>query len=301
MDYSNQLLYHPILALTKVSILLLYHRLSVSASFRIWVKALIAFNIALTVSIFVADLLQCTPLAFVWDKTIPGGKCMNQQAFFVGSAVLNIISDCAVLVLPIPMVWGMQTNTRKKIALIFLFSLGILYVFSLFTALQKNPKKLTSTRSVCGVSVVRLRAVLDLVDTSIKDPTCISRSDSLSLSFVLLLTWYPDTDSAGFMWSGVECSVAIVCASIPSLAPFFALHFPKLLGTTLQESRGKIYNYSGSRSEGYTLDSVRDSPDSKYPDVDTQPHVQTPTTKGLRRENESEESIIPAVVKTTDV
>lgn len=127
MDYSNQLLYHPILALTKVSILLLYHRLSVSRTFRLWINVLIGLNIALTVSIFVSDLLQCIPMAFLWDKTIPGGKCMNQQAFFIGSAVMNIFSDCAVLVLPIPMVWGMQTNTRKKVALIFLFSLGILY------------------------------------------------------------------------------------------------------------------------------------------------------------------------------
>lgn len=157
MDYSNQLLYHPILALTKVSILLLYHRLSVSKSFRMWVNVLIGLNIALTTSIFVSDLLQCIPMAFLWDKTIPGGKCMNQQAFFVGSAVMNIISDCAVLVLPIPMVWGMQTNMRKKIALIVLFSLGVLYgpspsprLPSPSTSLLSSfMKKLTSSPSQC--------------------------------------------------------------------------------------------------------------------------------------------------------
>lgn len=89
------------------------------------------------------------------------------------------------------------------------------------------------------------------------------------------------------MWSGIECSVAIVCASVPSLAPFFALHFPRLLGSTLTGSRGKLYNYSGSserRPEGYTMDSVK-----------TEPQAATP------RENESEESIIPGVVKTADV
>lgn len=138
MDYSNQLLYHPILALTKISILFLYNRISVSGKFRKWVYVLIGLNIALTVSIFIADLFQCYPFAFLWDKTIPGGKCMDQQAFFVGSAVLNIISDCAVLALPIPMVWKMQTNLRKKIALLFLFSLGILYapLFSLIEEIR---------------------------------------------------------------------------------------------------------------------------------------------------------------------
>lgn len=128
MDFANQLIYHPILALTKLSILSLYHRLSVSGSFRVWVNIMIGANIALTVSIFFADLLQCTPIAFTWDSTVPGGKCMDQKAFFIGSAALNIASDFAVLLLPIPMVWSLKINIRKKIALISLFSLGGLYV-----------------------------------------------------------------------------------------------------------------------------------------------------------------------------
>lgn len=135
MDFANQLLYHPILALTKLSILFFYYRLSVSGGFRVSVNVLIVINIALTVSIFFADLFQCTPVAFVWDSTIPGGKCMNTKAFFIGSAVLNIVSDFAVLLLPIPMVMGLKINTRKKIALISLFSLGGLYVLYL-TRLQ---------------------------------------------------------------------------------------------------------------------------------------------------------------------
>lgn len=94
------------------------------------------------------------------------------------------------------------------------------------------------------------------------------------------------------MWSGIECSVAIVCASVPSLAPFFALHFPRFLGSTLTGSRGKLYNYSGSserRPEGYTLDSVKTGSDGAELQV------------AVPRENESEESIIPGMVKTGDV
>lgn len=102
------------------------------------------------------------------------------------------------------------------------------------------------------------------------------------------------------MWSGIECSVAIVCASIPSLAPFFALYFPKFLGSSLTGSRGKMYNYSGSsrQSEGYTLESVKDVSDHTYPKSTDQTHVKTTVT---RRENESEESIIPGTVTTSAV
>lgn len=99
------------------------------------------------------------------------------------------------------------------------------------------------------------------------------------------------------MWSGVECSVAIVCASVPSLAPFFALHFPRFLGSTLSGSRGKIYN-SSRRSEGYTLDSVMKGGHSDPGVAESRSNVNVNVqTTAARRDNESEESIIPGPVK----
>lgn len=124
MDFANQLVYHPILALTKISILVFYYRLSVSGTFRQVVMALIVINVALTVSIFFADFFQCTPINYIWDKSIEGGKCIDTESFFISSAALNIVSDITILLLPIPMVWKLKINTKKKVALISLFSLG---------------------------------------------------------------------------------------------------------------------------------------------------------------------------------
>lgn len=98
------------------------------------------------------------------------------------------------------------------------------------------------------------------------------------------------------MWSGIECSVAIVCASVPSLTPFFALHFPRFLGSTLAGSRGKLYN-SSRRSEGYTLDSVVKDGLSD-PGAESRSNINVNVqTAAMRRDNESEESIIPGAVK----
>lgn len=159
---------------------------------------------------------------------------------------------------------------------------------------------------------MRLKAVLDLYDTSIKDPTCISPSPFFTLPPKQLLTRPSSTDSTGFFWSGIECSLAIVCASIPSLKPFFAVHFPKLLGSSFgsrygPNSQGKVYNYGGpsrSRSNGYALGSFKgDKSDNPFPSASTQPHIQATTVKGMKRDNESEESIIhgAGIVRTTDV
>ncbi|KAI5840097.1 hypothetical protein DFP73DRAFT_197025 [Morchella snyderi] len=267
MDFANQLVYHPILALTKISILVFYYRLSVSGAFRQTVMALIIINVALTVSIFFADFFQCSPINYIWDKSIEGGKCIDTKAFFISSAALNIVSDFVVLLLPIPMVWKLKINMKKKIALISLFSLG---------------------GFVCAVSVVRLQSIINMFNPNQADPTF----------------------EPGFFWSGIECSLAIVCASAPSLKPFFAVNFPRLLGSSLgsrygANSQGKMYNggqSSRSRGQAYALGSMQNDKNTAYhPGKDNA--LQTTVIKGPKRDNESEESIIhgDGILRTRDV
>lgn len=80
------------------------------------------------IAIFVADIFQCSPLAYVYDTSIPGGKCFNQGAFFVATAALTIFTDLLVLFLPTWIIFGLQMPMRRKIAVIFILSLGLGYV-----------------------------------------------------------------------------------------------------------------------------------------------------------------------------
>lgn len=41
---------------------------------------------------------------------------------------INIATDLWVLGLPIPMLWGLQLKLKKKIYLMLMFSVGIVYV-----------------------------------------------------------------------------------------------------------------------------------------------------------------------------
>lgn len=51
-------------------------------------------------------------------------------------SAVNIATDLLFAILPIPMVWGLQMNVRKKIGLISVLSLGF---FASATAIYKTP------------------------------------------------------------------------------------------------------------------------------------------------------------------
>ncbi|KAF2176653.1 hypothetical protein K469DRAFT_606539 [Zopfia rhizophila CBS 207.26] len=79
------------------------------------------------VMVFIFQLTQCKPIAFNWDKTIPGGNCLDQKYLtgisFSMSAV-NITTDWACALLPIPLLWNVQMNRRKKISVGIILSMG---------------------------------------------------------------------------------------------------------------------------------------------------------------------------------
>lgn len=51
---------------------------------------------------------------------------MSQAAFING--VVNIVLDVSLVVLPMPILWSLRMATAKKVALSFIFGLGILLV-----------------------------------------------------------------------------------------------------------------------------------------------------------------------------
>lgn len=76
------------------------------------------------VGIVVSLLAACTPFARNVDVTVRKGECINKASLYIATGVLNIITDIMVLILPIPMVVGLQMVRSRKIMLILLFSVG---------------------------------------------------------------------------------------------------------------------------------------------------------------------------------
>lgn len=53
------------------------------------------------------------------------GKCLPNDSTFYGLAAVTIFYDCVIFLLPIPLLLRVQINTRRKIALMGVFLLGL--------------------------------------------------------------------------------------------------------------------------------------------------------------------------------
>ena len=75
--------------------------------------------------------LDCRPFAYRWNKEIDGGHCGNIPAEETSSAVVNMIIDLVIMVLPTPVIWKLQMPLRKKVSISAIFSLGFMLVHSI--------------------------------------------------------------------------------------------------------------------------------------------------------------------------
>ena len=76
-------------------------------------------------------VLQCQPVSDFWDRFSPTAtgpfRCgVNVNQFFDGNSIPNIVTDAALLVLPMPFIWQLHLPRAQKVALTSVFILGIL-------------------------------------------------------------------------------------------------------------------------------------------------------------------------------
>ncbi|KAF6229653.1 hypothetical protein HO173_011299 [Letharia columbiana] len=94
--------------------------------------------------------LGCQPLAFFWDLIIPGGHCIDINAFFRWFSLPNILTDVAMLVPPQALVWTLKVTRHQKIGLTLTFltgSVGLITSIFCFATFFRNDAITDSTFS----------------------------------------------------------------------------------------------------------------------------------------------------------
>ena len=109
----------------KLSILHLYTRIFSVHKLAFFAYVIGALTLAYWLSTILTAFLICTPFAYNWDKLIIGGHCGNVLTYYLSTAIVNLLIDVAIVVLPLPILWGLQMKTSRKIALTAIFSLGV--------------------------------------------------------------------------------------------------------------------------------------------------------------------------------
>ncbi len=122
-----EVLYNPAIVLTKTSILLLYHRLFPSRRFRYALWAVGIFVVCYSITAATVNIFQCIPVKSDWDPTIKP-RCVNIGLDLIILSSINVITDAAILCLPIYQVWHLHMSRSRKLQIGGLFLLGGLYV-----------------------------------------------------------------------------------------------------------------------------------------------------------------------------
>ncbi|OHE95344.1 fucose permease [Colletotrichum orchidophilum] len=224
-EYVFSILYNPALMATKTSILIFYLRLSKNTKkvlrFASWVTLGIV-NLAGTVLTLI-NIFQCRPVQAAWEIWRDTSQCIPLLTEFICSAPINIVTDLAILALPIPVLTGMRLPPRQKIILVLTFTIGIF---------------------VTIVDVVRIYYLQQAVSSV---PTGgISSDPSSHFGGTPDFAW---NSSLSFMWSAVEVNVGMACACIPTLKPLIIKILPAM-----------IIDPDGTRSSTQTEKDILDSP-----------------------------------------
>lgn len=191
----------------KISILDLYIYIFPTRKFRIAAYITMGLTGAYLVTIILESLLICRPLAYIWDKNM-NGTCGNEILAFLTAGILNLVLDITIIILPMPMLWGLQLPTAKKLSLTIIFGVGAAYVHSttsttfssssscLSHSMRDANRTFYRKLSICVITILRIKTLYDLDLTDIT---------------------YSVAQMA--MWSSLEPLLGIISACLPVIYP----------------------------------------------------------------------------------
>lgn len=112
--------------LAKCSYLFFYARVFPDERFYKALKVTGAICIIWLVVNLCGEIFECTPVAYLWDRKIPGGHCWNYYPYALTMSIANILLDLTIFILPLPLIWSMHLPRGQKLMLAGVFTVGSL-------------------------------------------------------------------------------------------------------------------------------------------------------------------------------
>ncbi|RYP31784.1 hypothetical protein DL767_005562 [Monosporascus sp. MG133] len=190
-EHAAIVLFYPALMITKVSILLLYLDIARYSQKFLRIGSYVALVIS-SVGGFVLTFMsafRCRPVQAAYDLSIKNPSCIPIQSILLSSAPINIATDLAILVLPIPGFTTLPVSLLRRTTVISTFMLGVIAV---------------TVVDVARIYYLQLAVVVS--DQPPGSPLSTGPHSSYDASIALFL-------------SAIEVNVAIIGAAIPTLGP----------------------------------------------------------------------------------
>lgn len=81
--------------------------------------------VAFWIGAFWSTAFFCDPPEKQWNPAVPG-HCGNSNALYTSVATTDLVLDVITILLPMPVLWGLQLPNSKKLGLTAIFSLGFM-------------------------------------------------------------------------------------------------------------------------------------------------------------------------------
>ncbi|EEH05290.1 integral membrane protein [Histoplasma capsulatum G186AR] len=123
--YGTMVIYGPAAFLTKASILLILTR--VFAPYRKTVRFIyVYFGVLLAyyVPAIIVKIRICMPISHFWMGQASNGSCLDERAIILADAIISVVSDLTILVLPLLLTHSLQMSLKKKIRVIGILGAG---------------------------------------------------------------------------------------------------------------------------------------------------------------------------------
>ncbi|KAK4209074.1 hypothetical protein QBC37DRAFT_324543 [Rhypophila decipiens] len=177
--FSGEIIYPTAIAITKYSILAMYWRIFPTQTVRLGTYILGGMTTAWWLAVCLVAVFQCTPQGKVFNPLGIEGTCIDNNDFFLGNSIPNIITDVAILCLPTYEVGKLHLPKSQRVALGLVFLLGAGVIVA------------SSVRLHFHIVLAKLGPTADFT-TAMFDPV---------------------------LWTVLEPDMAVICASLPALRP----------------------------------------------------------------------------------
>ncbi|KAH6715269.1 hypothetical protein BKA61DRAFT_604081 [Leptodontidium sp. MPI-SDFR-AT-0119] len=122
--YADTILYGPAAFLTKTTLLLIFTRVFAHARrVVLFVYVFIGIMACYYMPVLILKIRICTPIKGLWNPTVDA-SCFNQQSIFFTDAIVSVVTDVVVLLLPGPLVSTLKVSTCKKVRIAALLGAG---------------------------------------------------------------------------------------------------------------------------------------------------------------------------------
>lgn len=134
ISYVSTVIYAPLTLVVKMSLLLVLARIYRPFRGVIAVYVILAMNTVYYITILFVKAFACTPISTYWKVASEINRsCLDRSAVIVADSVISVVSDIAILVLPVIFTWPLKMPILAKIKVITILGLGGIAVgFSIY-------------------------------------------------------------------------------------------------------------------------------------------------------------------------